>query len=219
MLRRLCLLSCPLLSSLLLAACGGVPVPDGVQEYRLSAGASAPALVTVTDMRSAADLGPAREAGGHRTNDRLLSPHPADFLAAELSRTLAASTDRAALEHFIGGRPLVLRRFAVLEVGYDRQRPHVDGVPAGQEAVGSLLTLFVDTMSGTKEVRIDVVAELGGREIYCQSSGSARAAPSTDATLAPAAGCVEQLIDDLRIQMKQAEANAAPASAASAPAS
>jgi hypothetical protein len=214
MLRRLCLLSC-----FLFTACGSLPVPDGAQEYRLSEGAAAPALVTVTDVRSAADLGPAREAGGHRTNDRLLSPHPADFLAAELSRALAASPDRPALERFIGGRPLLLRRFAVLEVGYDRQRPHSDSVPAGQAAIGSLMTMFVDTLSGTKEVRIDIVAELGGREIYCQSSGSARATPSTDATLRPAAGCVEQLVDDLRIQMKQSEATAAPDSAASASAS
>ena len=210
MLRRLTLLSC-----LLLAACGDVPVADGTQEYRLSDGAAAPALVTVRDVRAAADLGPAREPGGHRTNDRLLSPPPADFLSAELSRALAASADRAALERFIGGRPLLLERFAVLEVGYNRQRPRVEGVPTSQDAADGLITLVADVLSGTKEVRIDAVARLGGRELSCQASGSARATPSTDATLQPAADCVAQLIDGLRAHMKQAaEAGAVPASGA-----
>ena len=210
MLRRLSLLSC-----LALCACGDLPVADGTQEYRLSQGAAAPALVRVTDVRTAADLGPAREAGGHRTNDRLLSPPPADFLSAELSRALAASADRGALERYIAGRTVVLKRFAVLEVGYNRQRPHVDGVPVGQDAAGGLITLVADILSGTKEVRIDVVAELGGRELHCQSSGSARATPSTDATLQPAADCVEQLVNDLRLHAKQA-AEAAAASASTA---
>jgi len=208
MLQRLSILSC-----LLLAACTGLPVADGAQEYRLSEGAPAPALVTVIDVRTAADLGPAREARGHRTNDRLLSPPPADFLAAELSRALAASPDRDALEHFIAGRPLRLKRFAVVEVGYNRQRPHVNGMPPGQEAIGSLMTLFVDTMSGTRDVSIDVLADLGDRELYCQASGSARATPSTDATLRPAAECVEQLVAFLLVHMRRAAEPAAPASA------
>ena len=78
------------------------------------------------------------------------------------------------------------------------------------------MTLFVDTMSGTKEVRIDVLADLGDRELYCQATGSARATPSTDATLRPAAECVEQLVAYLHVHMRQA---AEPAAAASAPAS
>src|ERR1700744_2312831 len=86
MLRRPTLLSC-----LLLAACGDVPVADGTQEYRLSDGAAGPALATVRDGRARPGLGPAREPGGHRTNDRLLSPPPVEFLSAELSRALAAS--------------------------------------------------------------------------------------------------------------------------------
>lgn len=208
----------PTLCCLLLAACGELPVSDGTQEYRLSEGVPGPVLVAVTDARRPEDLGPAREPGGHRTNDRLLSPHPADFLSAELSRTLAASEDGAALLRFLGGRPLVLKRFAVLEVGYSRQRPRVDGVPVGQEAVGGVVTALADVLSGTKELRLDVVAELGGREIYCQASGSARAVPSTDATLRPAVECVQQLVGNLRIHMKQAaDAAAGPAPAASSP--
>src|ERR1700744_773156 len=102
MLRRPTLLSC-----LLLAACGDVPVADGTQEYRLSDGAAAPGRVTVRGVGAAPDLGPARQPRGHRTNDRLLSPPPVEFLSAELSRALAASADRTALESFIGGRPLL----------------------------------------------------------------------------------------------------------------
>jgi hypothetical protein len=210
----------PLLLCLLTCACASLPVRDGTQEYHLSAGAPAPAMVAVTDARTAQDRGSADENGTLRVSDRLLSPHPADFLASELSRSIAASPDRGELERYMAGRTIVIKRFAVQEVPYNRQRALPASVPIGQQAIGSLLTAAVDLFSGTKEVRLDVVAEMEGREIGCYAWGSAKGTPSYDATLQPAVDCVDQFMDKLRTRMKAATTplpqDAAPAASGAA---
>lgn len=210
-----------LMFGLVASGCAILPAAEGTQEYHLSNGAPAPAIVAVTDARSAQDLGPANENGTHRVSDRLLSPHPADFLAAELSRAVAASADHAELEQYLVGRRIVITRFAVQEVSYNRQHPLPRSMPIGEQAIGSLITATVDLLSGTKEVHLDVEAALDGREFGCYSWGSAKGTPSYDATLQPGVDCVEQMMAKLRDRMKAAAAPAPPdaASAASSPAS